>query len=599
MDELDFDIDAIEQLAENENSKILDKSNLDLSLKENSQNVSFEVNNNDKSKPEKKDENYNNYGKTINKINIDKDSNINKSHEPRSRSISNEKEKENEKYRIGNDIEDIRNLLKRALREDRSVALYRLNYKADEKDIFNFFAEANVYGIIDIKFVRDKHTRRSKGVAYVEFEKIECTSFALCLNGTSFMGHNLIIKPVNTAKKTLFRAYEKYDNKRDNKEKIGIKIDKKQSNKIYVGGLEDSLQFLGEDELRILFQPYGEIYSVEMPKDQKSGKSVGYAFIEFCNPENVKEAISRMHGLQIKGKILRVAEANDDMILVGSKYGNINKEIYKKDESQEVNEQIKENSIYGNFNLTSRGMENQIQNPNQNLNNTENIEKQMPHGNQNLINNNINIHQQINFPNNHNIHGFQGFPGFINMNQGFNPLNSLNPLNLLGYGTNPLLINNMNIYNSSMIPNLMPNNINPFSMPNQPNIIINPQPIKPTLNNSFENPIIENKDLDKNLIGSSEVLLCLKNICTKEDSKNKGKREILLNDYSFYFNSFGEIKDIKIHSNSLYIEIDLKDWKNDEFIKKKNEMIDGLTNKNINGQIITVVELTKDDFFPS
>ena len=40
MDELDFDIDAIEQLAENENSKIFEKSNLDLSLKENSQNVS-------------------------------------------------------------------------------------------------------------------------------------------------------------------------------------------------------------------------------------------------------------------------------------------------------------------------------------------------------------------------------------------------------------------------------------------------------------------------------------------------------------------------------------------------------------------------------
>lgn len=106
--------------------------------------------------------------------------------------------------------------------------------------------------------------------------------------------------------------------------------------------------------------------------------------------------------------------------------------------------------------------------------------------------------------------------------------------------------------------------------------------------------IEKNSYKEENLF--KEILLCLKNVCTKEDSKIKTKKDLLINDYSFYFNSFGNIKDIKIHSNSLYIQIDLNST---DFEKKKKEMIDGVSNKNINGTVVTVIELTKDDFFPS
>ncbi len=57
-------------------------------------------------------------------------------------------------------------------RDIRTVFAYNLPLKADEKDLFNFFAKAG--SIEDVKIIMDRNTRKSKGFAYIEFTRKVC-----------------------------------------------------------------------------------------------------------------------------------------------------------------------------------------------------------------------------------------------------------------------------------------------------------------------------------------------------------------------------------------------------------------------------------------
>ena len=50
-----------------------------------------------------------------------------------------------------------------AQRDDCTVLALRLHLKCKEKDVFNFFAKANIGRIIDIKIIRDQRSGKSKG----------------------------------------------------------------------------------------------------------------------------------------------------------------------------------------------------------------------------------------------------------------------------------------------------------------------------------------------------------------------------------------------------------------------------------------------------
>jgi hypothetical protein len=66
-------------------------------------------------------------------------------------------------------------------RDVRTVFAYNLSLKAEEKDIFQFFARAGP--VNDIKVITDKTTGRSKGFAYIEFQRREDVINSLALTG--------------------------------------------------------------------------------------------------------------------------------------------------------------------------------------------------------------------------------------------------------------------------------------------------------------------------------------------------------------------------------------------------------------------------------
>lgn len=75
---------------------------------------------------------------------------------------------------------------------------------------------------------------------------------------------------------------------------------------IYVGNLSYKLN---EDDLRQVFEEYGEITSVKIIKDKYSGRSKGFAFVEMADDEEAKAAINELNGTEHDGRKIVVNEA--------------------------------------------------------------------------------------------------------------------------------------------------------------------------------------------------------------------------------------------------------------------------------------------------
>jgi RNA recognition motif-containing protein len=73
--------------------------------------------------------------------------------------------------------------------------------------------------------------------------------------------------------------------------------------RIYVGNLSGDTS---EDELRRVFEPYGEVLTVALVTRQGTGQFLGYGFVEM---EGAEAAIAALHNTSIEGRFLTVHEA--------------------------------------------------------------------------------------------------------------------------------------------------------------------------------------------------------------------------------------------------------------------------------------------------
>lgn len=75
---------------------------------------------------------------------------------------------------------------------------------------------------------------------------------------------------------------------------------------IFVGNLNFNT---GEDELRQLFEGYGQVDRVSIMTDRETGRSRGFGFVEMANAEEAERAIAALNGSQMGGRTLNVNEA--------------------------------------------------------------------------------------------------------------------------------------------------------------------------------------------------------------------------------------------------------------------------------------------------
>jgi len=78
--------------------------------------------------------------------------------------------------------------------------------------------------------------------------------------------------------------------------------------KLFVGNLPFSIT---EQKLKDLFEKFGEIRSLKLITDRETGKSRGFAFVEFSDKEAGNKAIKEFNGSNIDGRSIVVKTAND------------------------------------------------------------------------------------------------------------------------------------------------------------------------------------------------------------------------------------------------------------------------------------------------
>jgi RNA recognition motif-containing protein len=78
--------------------------------------------------------------------------------------------------------------------------------------------------------------------------------------------------------------------------------------KLYIGNLNYSTD---EASIRKMFEPHGEVVSLNLITDKYTGQSKGFGFVEMASDEAAKAAIAALNGQQIDGRAIRVNEAFD------------------------------------------------------------------------------------------------------------------------------------------------------------------------------------------------------------------------------------------------------------------------------------------------
>ena len=76
--------------------------------------------------------------------------------------------------------------------------------------------------------------------------------------------------------------------------------------RIYVGNLSFNT---GEGELQQLFATKGEVNSVKLVRDQATGRSRGFAFVEMPNDQEATTACESLNEQEFEGRRLKVNEA--------------------------------------------------------------------------------------------------------------------------------------------------------------------------------------------------------------------------------------------------------------------------------------------------
>ncbi len=67
----------------------------------------------------------------------------------------------------------------------------------------------------------------------------------------------------------------------------------------------------GDDDLRKLFEQFGQVSSAKVINDRETGRSRGFGFVEMDSEEEAKEAIKGLNNKEIEGRSMSVSVAKE------------------------------------------------------------------------------------------------------------------------------------------------------------------------------------------------------------------------------------------------------------------------------------------------
>lgn len=66
-----------------------------------------------------------------------------------------------------------------------------------------------------------------------------------------------------------------------------------------------------DDELRKLFEAYGQVSSAKVITDRETGKSRGFGFVEMNSDSEANEAMKKLNGKDVEGRLISVTVARE------------------------------------------------------------------------------------------------------------------------------------------------------------------------------------------------------------------------------------------------------------------------------------------------
>ncbi|KIP03954.1 hypothetical protein PHLGIDRAFT_25854 [Phlebiopsis gigantea 11061_1 CR5-6] len=180
--------------------------------------------------------------------------------------------------------------------EARSVFVSQLAARLTARDLGYFFEDKLGEGsVMDSRIVTDRISRRSKGIGYVEFRTIELVDKAISLSGTIVMGLPIHVQHTEAERNKLHAGDSLHLPPGVSSHHGGMQL--------YVGSLHFNLT---ESDIKQVFEPFGELEFVDLHRDPTTGRSKGYAFVQYKRSEDAKMALEQMEGFELAGRTLRV-----------------------------------------------------------------------------------------------------------------------------------------------------------------------------------------------------------------------------------------------------------------------------------------------------
>ncbi|KAF8202915.1 hypothetical protein BJ912DRAFT_1018762 [Pholiota molesta] len=173
--------------------------------------------------------------------------------------------------------------------EARSVFVSQLAARLTARDLGYFFEDKLGEGtVMDSRIVTDRLSRRSKGIGYVEE--------GLSLSGTVVMGLPIMVQLTESERNKLHPG--------DGSLNLPPGVTASHgSMQLYVGSLHFNLT---ESDIKQVFEPFGELEFVDLHRDPMTGRSKGYAFVQYKRSEDARMALEQMEGFELAGRTLRV-----------------------------------------------------------------------------------------------------------------------------------------------------------------------------------------------------------------------------------------------------------------------------------------------------
>ncbi|KAA0183314.1 hypothetical protein HAZT_HAZT010925 [Hyalella azteca] len=181
-------------------------------------------------------------------------------------------------------------------RDARTVFCMQLSARIKARELEEFFSV--VGKVTDVRIITDAKTRRSKGIAYVEFEDVESVPLALGLAGQKLLGVPIVVQPTLAERNRAANM-----NNPDHGTKPGSG-----PMRLYVGSLHFNIT---EEMLRGIFEPFGKIDVIQLIMDSETGRSKGYGFVTFHNSEDAKKALEQLNGFELAGRPMKVNHVTD------------------------------------------------------------------------------------------------------------------------------------------------------------------------------------------------------------------------------------------------------------------------------------------------